>query len=758
MTAPRLAAVALPVPLFTTFTYAVPPALAARVVPGARVVVPLRGGREVGIVTALDATLPEGVAAKPIADAPDAEPALTPSLLELARWIAERYATPVGLVLRAMLPTALAQASRAAPAGRETAVVAIARAFPTLMERDAFFKRSPAQRGLYESLEGMGGHAALTHLTGQLGIARTVITALEKRGAVRITRHASMRDPFAVRDRARGGDDGGADGAARLVPTDAQRAAVNALVASEPGEIALLHGITGSGKTLVYIELLRHVLEVQGKGAIVLVPEIALTPQTVDRFRAAFGDKVAVLHSALSDGERLDAWRALRRGERRIAVGARSAVFAPIADLGAVIVDEEHEASYKQGEAPRYHARDVAIARGRHEGAVVVLGSATPSLETWRAAQEGRARLLTLPMRAGAGALPRVEVVNLAAPHAPTVDPVRVALSEPLERAIGDTLARGEQVILLLNRRGFASFVQCPACGWVAECPNCSISLTAHKAPARWVCHYCQHQEAPAEACPRCATPVLQMRGLGTQQVERLVGERFPRATVARMDVDTTSGKWAHVEILDRVGRGEVDILLGTQMIAKGLDFPNVTLVGVIDADVGINLPDFRSSERTFQLLAQVAGRAGRGAKVGRVIIQTRAPDHHAVRCAMTHDYASFVRQELAARTSPAYPPEVQLANVLLSGEGQDDVARAAQQAADWLARLLATKKVAGLALVGPAPCPIERVEGRWRWHLLVKATDAPALTRVGRYFAERFKPDAAGVRVTWDRDPVSLL
>ena len=746
---PRLVAVALPVPLFDPFTYAVPDAFVERAVPGARVVVPLRGGREVGIVTALDAALPEGVSAKAIVDAPDAQPAITPPLLALGRWIAERYATPVGLVYRAMLPGALGVASRAAAPGREEARVRIVRSFPSLIERDDFFKRSPAQRSAYEALEGMDGHATMGHLTGQLGLGRAVITALAARGALAVTRASVMRDPFARRAR---------EPSIPHAPTAAQRVAIDALVRSPGGTVALLHGITGSGKTLVYIEFLRHVVEVLGKGAIVLVPEIALTPQTVDRFRAAFGDKVAVLHSALSDGERLDAWRSLHRGERRIAVGARSAIFAPIAALGAIIVDEEHEASYKQAEAPRYHAREVAVARARLEGAVTVLGSATPSLESWQAAAEGRMQLLVLPERAGAGALPAVQVVNLAEPRPPTVEPVRAALSEPLERAVVATLERGEQVILLLNRRGYASFVQCPACGWVAECPNCSISLTAHRAPERWVCHYCQHQDEPATACPRCTTPVLTMRGMGTQQVERLVTERFSRARVARMDVDTTSGKWAHVEILDRVARGEVDILLGTQMIAKGLDFSNVTLVGVVDADVGINLPDFRSSERSFQLLAQVAGRAGRGAKVGTVIIQTRVPTHHSVRCAITHDYATFVAEEIAGRRAPAYPPFVHLANVLVSGERQADVALVAQDAADWLARLVRTRSVAGLVLVGPAPSPIERVDKRWRWHLLVKATDPGALTRVGRYFAERYLPGVGGVRVGWDRDPVSLL
>ncbi|MFI5245344.1 MAG: primosomal protein N', partial [Gemmatimonadales bacterium] len=397
-------------------------------------------------------------------------------------------------------------------------------------------------------------------------------------------------------------------------PTDAQRQAIEALTAARPGEVALLHGITGSGKTLVYIELLKRVVRERGRTAIVLVPEIALTPQAVDRFRAVFGDDVAVLHSGLSDGERYDAWLALRSGAKRIAVGARSAVFAPLSNLGAIVVDEEHEASYKQGESPRYHAREVAIVRAREAGAVCVLGSATPSLESWENARAGKYRLLSLQARVGGGALPKVEVVDLRFSakdsRLPTLDPrlstldrqLRNVLSEPLELALHECLDRQEQSILLLNRRGYASFVQCSACEWVAACPDCSISLTYHRSPERLVCHYCRHQEAPSDTCPRCGESTLRQRGLGTQQVERLLAERLPTARIARMDVDTTSGKWAHADILDRVARHEVDVLLGTQMIAKGLDFPNVTLVGVIDADVGINLPDFRASERTFQL------------------------------------------------------------------------------------------------------------------------------------------------------------
>ncbi|MBA3671128.1 MAG: primosomal protein N', partial [Gemmatimonadaceae bacterium] len=539
------------------------------------------------------------------------------------------------------------------------------------------------------------------------------------------------------------------------------------LAAAAPGHVALLHGVTGSGKTLVYLEMLRRVVLEQGKSAIVLVPEIALTPQTVDRFRAVFGDQVAVLHSALSDGERYDAWLALRRGEKRIAVGARSAIFAPLRDLGAIVVDEEHEGSYKQGENPRYHAREVAVVRARAEGAVVVLGSATPSLETWVNARSGKYELLALPDRAGGAALPHVHVVDLRAERpkrrpdeTPDVDAAfGSAISPPLETAIAARLAKREQSILLLNRRGYASFVQCGECGDVATCPNCSISLTYHRTPERLVCHYCQHAEPLHLVCTRCAGLRMRQRGLGTQQVERMLAERYPSARIARMDVDTTSGKWAHANILDRVGAGEVDILLGTQMIAKGLDFPNVTLVGVIDADVGINLPDFRASERCFQLLSQVAGRAGRGPKGGEVFIQTRTPSHHAVQCAVRHDYHAFVAQELAGRAMPAYPPNVRLSNVVLSGTQEEATARLAIRTAAWLHKLLAARPAPGVTVIGPAPCPVERVKNRWRWHVLIKGERAQELGRVSRYLVERFEiPRQFGLRMTLDRDPVALL
>jgi primosomal protein N' (replication factor Y) (superfamily II helicase) len=774
-TFPPLAEVALPLPLFRTFTYAVSGTPRNPLVPGTRVVVPLRGGSEVGIylgpgdpATLVSAT-GKAVEAKPIVDVPDAEPAVTPGLLALCRWIAEYYVVPLGVALRCALPVLLTGASAPTPAQKTRRVVTVRRHLESLLHRERIFARAPQQRALFELIESLGGRAAVDHLLEQLDFSPSVLKGLVARGLVEVAEEVVARDPFLGR----------AGTPTPLVPTGAQRAAIDAAAGAGPGEVMLLHGVTGSGKTLVYIELLRKVVEEQGRGAIVLVPEIALTPQTVDRFRGAFGDRIAVLHSALSDGERYDAWLALRRGEKRIAVGARSAVFAPVCDLGAIVVDEEHESSYKQGESPRYHAREVAIVRARLERAVTVLGSATPSLESWVNAAAGKYRLLELPARAGGATLPAVEVVDLRAvkpdrasvaarlaqlsgqapgQSAATI-PLRAALSRELETALADRIDRGEQSILLLNRRGYASFVQCGDCGDVADCPNCSITLTYHRTPERLVCHYCLHAEPTRARCARCNGETLKQRGLGTQQVERVLAERFPAARIARMDVDTTGAKWAHTEILDRVGRGEVDVLLGTQMIAKGLDFPNVTLVGVIDADTGINLPDFRASERCFQLLSQVAGRAGRGPKGGRVLIQTRVPAHHAVRCAVAHDYHAFVREELDGRTTPPYPPMVRIANVVFSGLAEAPTAELAQRGADWMRRLLTRLPDGAVTLVGPAPCPIERIKQRWRWHFLLKAEHANELTRVSRYFLERFAvPKAAGLRVALDRDPVALL
>jgi primosomal protein N' (replication factor Y) len=750
--ASRLIEVALPLPLFQTFTYAVEGEPPHPVVAGSRVLVPVRTRRAIGIC--LGPASQRVARPRAILDVPDAEPVLSPALLTLCRWIADYYIVPLGLVLRAVLPAALTGASTPRPAVKSRRVARIARALPSLQERDELFGRAARQRALYESIESLGGEADLAHLTTQLGFSTGVVHALAAKELIAVRTEEVRRDPFAARV---------PPPAPVHEPTAAQREAIEVLTRGKGGDVFLLHGITGSGKTLVYLELLREIVERRGQSAIVLVPEIALTPQTVDRFRAVFGDLVTVLHSALGEGERYDAWRALARGDARIVVGARSAVFAPLAMLGAIILDEEHETSYKNGEAPRYHARDVAIVRAREEGAIVVLGSATPSLESWHNAEQGKFRRLSLPERAGAGRLPGVSVVDLRVRTNASLpderEPFRRVIGEALESEVRDRLERGEQSILLLNRRGYAAFMQCSACGFVAACPNCSISLTYHRTPERLVCHYCRHEEAPTSTCPRCGAITLRQRGLGTQQVERLIVDRFPAARVARMDVDTTSGKWAHATILDRVARGEVDILLGTQMIAKGLDFPNVTLVGVVDADVGINLPDFRASERSFQLLSQVAGRAGRGPKGGAVIIQTRMPKHHSVRHAIAHDYLSFVREELPARAEPRYPPLVRLINVIASGTDEAATEELSQGMAHWFLDRVARSQRADISVLGPAPCPIERIHKRWRWHVVLKSEHAGALGALARALLERFDvPARHGLRIAVDRDPISLL
>lgn len=746
--------VALPVPLFQTFTYELNPESAQVPVAGSRVVVPFRNRKEIGICLG-PALPPRPKKVKRVIEVPDDYAALSETMISLCRWIADYYIVPIGIAMRSALPAAMTGAGQPQPTRKTHRVVRLREDLPTLTHRDKAFSRAPQQRAVFELLESIGGTSTVDHLLEQLAFSPSVLKALEKRGLIEIDSEEVDRDPFSLR---------AGEPPRTHQPTGPQMQAIDQLAAAAPGEVFLLHGITGSGKTLVYIELLKEIVDKRNQTAIVLVPEIALTPQTVDRFRAVFGDRIAVLHSALSDGERYDAWLALKRGDKRIVVGARSAIFAPLDRLGAIIVDEEHEASYKQGENPRYHAREVAILRARMEGSVVVLGSATPSLETWTNAAAGKYKLLSLPDRVGGGRLPRVDVIDLRHKGSPLADGstgpntgYSAVIRDELDKALAATLHRGEQSILLLNRRGYSSFVQCNDCGDVVVCPNCSITLTHHRSPERLLCHYCAHQEPLRAKCARCGGDTLKHRGLGTQQIERLLGERFPGANIARMDVDTTSGKWAHAEILDRVASGSVDILLGTQMIAKGLDFPNVTMVGVIDADVGINLPDFRASERCFQLLSQVAGRAGRGPKGGRVFIQTRVPSHHAVVCALTHDYSTFVKEELEGRVNPQYPPNVRLINIVFSGTNDRATASIATTGADWIRDLLNAHTTGDIALVGPAPCPIERVKTRWRWHVLLKSNNAAELTRVGRYFMERF-PVPSALRVTLDRDPVALL
>ena len=749
--------VALPRPVHQTFTYRLPEEIRDRARPGMRLRVPFGKREAIGCIESV-ATPARSDGVRAALELLDDEPVLSRHLLETCSWISDYYVAPIGLVFRSALPPGLLgdRGEDAAQPVLLRKVIRLSRRLPTLEQREAVFGRAFRQRQAYEALEEAGGESTVTDLEAQ-GFNRSVLEGLVGRDVAVVTDERVERDPFRAME---------GPPAERLRPTADQRRVIEALASQaereDPGT-ALLRGVTGSGKTLVYMRLIERLLE-RRKGAILLVPEISLTPQTVQRFRAAFGEMVAVLHSGLSGGERYDAWSALREGRKRIAIGARSAVFAPVPSLGVIILDEEHEGSYKQSETPRYHARAVAAVRCRLEGALCVLGSATPALESWHNARRARYELLKLRDRVTDHPLPDVRLVDLRGEHGPgsnggaaVVPSGGSPLSLQLRTAIQRRLDREEQCILLLNRRGYATFVQCGHCGKVWSCAHCNVSLTLHKRRGAVLCHHCGFNERPPDTCDECGERIS-YSGIGTEQVEQRLGELFPAARIARMDLDTTSTKWSHFRILERMRRREVDILLGTQMIAKGLDFPDVTLVGVINADVGLNLPDFRSSERTFQLLSQVAGRAGRGSGPGEVLVQTSRPQHIALQAAVRHDYEGFADIELLDRTEPGYPPHRRLANVVLSGRSETRVTDLAVELADWTRGLLESRSVEGVDVVGPAPCPIDRLRDRWRWHFLLKSDGPRRLGAVLRFLADKHGQPSGPLRIEIDRDPESLL
>jgi primosomal protein N' (replication factor Y) len=746
--------VALPKPVFQTFSYSVPLHLRERAAPGVRVRVPFGRRREIGILTSIVETPPDRPV-KDVLEVLDDGPVLSPALLLLCRWTSRYYAAPPGLVYRAALPPGmLGEAQPSGTAELKRQVIVLNAEAPTLLEREAVFGRARRQREAFETLEAIGGSGTVAHLEKHYGYSRSVLGGLVDRGLARITLEAVARDPFAGT-----GEDVELPQHLNSKQNEVLAGLIGRSDQPDPG-VALLRGVTGSGKTVVYLRLIANVLK-RGRTAIVLVPEIALTPQTVQRFRAAFGDDVAVLHSALSAGERHDAWRSLKAGEKRVVIGTRSAIFAPVPYPGIIILDEEHDGSYKQSDTPRYHARALAAVRGREEGALVVLGSATPSLESWHNATEGRYALFELPERATPHPLPVVDVVDLREVRATALkagEPPQSIVSPQLREAVATRLKRREQSILLLNRRGFSTFLQCPACGKVWSCPSCNVSLTFHRARARLLCHHCGHEGRVPDTCDACGESELIFTGIGTEQVEKRVAELFPSARILRMDVDTTGSKGAHGRLLEQVRRGEVDILLGTQMIAKGLDFPRVTLVGVINADVGLNLPDFRAAERTFQLLAQVAGRAGRGDQPGEVLVQTARPHHPALRAALQHDYASFAASELEDREAPGYPPHRRLVNLILSGPSEERVADAAEQVSEDTRALATHNSLEDIVVVGPAPCPIDRIRSRWRWHFLLKSSRPSELGSMIRHLARRHGQLSGGLRLEIDRDPEALL
>ncbi len=551
-----------------------------------------------------------------------------------------------------------------------------------------------------------------------------------------------------------------AEGTVPTIRLDAeQQTALDAITESLRArryETFLLHGVTGSGKTEVYLRAAAEAVRTGGK-VLILIPEIALSPQMVRRVEARFGNRVALWHSALTPVRRREVWARTRRGEIDVLVGARSAVFAPVPDLRLVVVDEEHEGAYKQAENPRYHARDVALVRARAAGATVVLGSATPSLESYTNAKKRKYRLLTLPHRVEGRPQAPVELTPLPSREPGAPRPVSPIFGDPLREAIAATLSRGEQCILFLNRRGHSTVVQCEACREILTCRQCDIVLTWHADTDRVVCHYCGERRPTPTACPSCGGPVTIFKGVGTQRVEREIARLYAGVRLLRLDTDSTRKRGALEDALETFRRGDADMLLGTQMVAKGLDFPNVTLVGVVNADLQLALPDFRSAERTFQLLTQVAGRSGRGVRPGRVLFQTAKPEHYALTAAARQDYEAFYEVESRERRDPPYPPFRRLVNLLFDGRDLEKVTAEAEATAGRLERLARREKLQ-LEFMGPAPQPFSRLKGKHRWHLTLRGADHRALRGLAEQALARHEASPGAVRLSVDVDPVSLL
>jgi primosomal protein N' (replication factor Y) len=785
----RLVAVALPVPFQAPFTYRMP---AGAAVPerGVRVLVPFGSRRMIGVVVGA-ATEGGGRALKEVALVLDESPLVEPSLLDLAAWMADHYLAPPGECYRLVLPPAGVRASRAVvrlakpgenpndpvlrqlrdgplrlsalgkrlgrdPQGsvlrlRRAGLVEVEQAIDTPGFREVrvavladppVAPRGRAQAEVLERLRAAGGRARVADLVRDRPSLRGALDRLAERGGLRLVEERDVREPGGLPGRE----------AAPLVPTPDQDAALAPLLAAVERRAFrpfLLHGVTGSGKTEVYFRVLEAALA-RGRGAIVLVPEIALTPMLVRAARARFGPTVAVVHSELSAGERHDQWWRIREGDARVVVGARSAVFAPVPELGLVVVDEEHDGAYKQEESPRYHGRDVAVMRAQLEGCPAVLGSATPSVESHANALRGKYERLVLPRRIGPQGLPRVEIVDRRAVLRAGGDPI---LSPALRDALAARLARREQSLVLLNRRGYATSLLCRECGQEAMCPNCSVSLTLHQGGRSALCHYCGYEAAAPSTCPSCRGAYLRLVGFGTERVAEAVQAALPGARVERLDRDRARRRGAVAQTLAAFESGEIDVLVGTQMIAKGHDFPRVTLVGVVDADVGLGIPDFRSAERTFQLLTQVAGRAGRGEAAGDVILQSYMPDHYALGHACAQDYESFFEREMEFRRTMGYPPVTALVNLIVRAA---DGAKGAAEA-DALGRALRASAGGRYRVLGPAHAPLARLRREHRFQILLKGhrpamRDAVKAALVARYGPQRWP----GVAV--DVDPLTVM
>src|SRR5437764_808788 len=740
---PRYARVIVDRSIHRELDYLVPDTFAERVAIGSRVRVPFREKSALATVVALlDETSAEGI--RPIEALVGDRPALSAKLVELARWMSAYYCCPIETVMRSLLP----QVIRKAEIGwkKQLFVSAAKEILPEDIEK--LRRRAPRQAELLEAIAKLREAVPAAELLRQTSLDNQTLRALEKRGFIALREEAVARDPHA---------DEQFVASTNLILNPEQAAALSAveeaLAAPENAKPILLHGVTGSGKTEIYLQAIHTALG-RGKTAIVLVPEISLTPQTVERFKSRFAETqemVAVLHSHLSEGERHDEWHKINAGRARIVVGARSAVFAPLENLGLIVVDEEHETSYKQEDAPRYHARDVAVVRAKLEGFAVLLGTATPSLESYHNAMQGKYRLLKLTQRVDNCQMPLMRIVDLRQER--RKEKAAAILSDKLRAAISARLEKGEQTILFLNRRGFSTSLLCSNCGEARDCPNCSVALTFHRGAARLTCHLCGHTAAVPKKCPACSQDALIYVGFGTEKVEANVTQLFPAAAVRRMDADSMSRKDAYRETLHAFRAGKIDILVGTQMSAKGLHFPNVTLVGIINADHALHMPDFRAGERTFQLLTQVAGRAGRGETPGEVFVQTYTPFSPSIQFARHHDFAGYFQQELEFRERCDFPPFKHAIVITVRSAHE---ARA-KFSAETLARRLKETLGPEFILGDPAPAPLEKLQGQFRFHILIRGEAIMRLSRLVRETLDKL-PFPEDVTVTVDVDPYQLL
>ena len=738
------AEVAVPLPIDRTLTYLIPSELAQSIEVGMRVVVAVKSKMVTGFVMELRRDGPKPRGLKVIHEIVDDRPVVTPELMDLAAWVSQYYIAPIGEVLAAMSP----------PQAKFRRVYRLTRA-PGDLEMEIMRVTQPERARIVEALSGRPvGAETLRRKIGSRKIAEH-LEALEKEGYIghrvvarkrRKSGSLAPRETSSYRDRS-------AD--PRVELTDHQRQAfegISSAAADRCFKTFLLLGVTGSGKTEVYLRCIEEVLR-QGRRAIYLVPEIALTPQIMDRVGRRLGSRCALIHSRLSDSERHSTWQDIISGKVDVVVGARSAVFAPLENLGLIVVDEEHDASYKQQDSPRYNAREVAIVRAKRLDAVVILGSATPTLESYHNAMDGRYGFYELPERISGGNLPDVSVVDMR-----TIQGT-APISTEAASSISEALNKAEQVLLFLNRRGFSNYIQCRDCGLVPRCRNCNVSLTYHSGSRALRCHYCGYVEKGWEVCPKCEGSNIEYMGAGTQRIEDYIVTQFPDTSCARFDRDSTRRKGSTSELLSDFGSGMVRLLVGTQMVAKGHDFKRVGLVVVVNADVTMNLPDFRSGERTFQILTQVAGRAGRGEIPGRVIIQTLTPDHHSLAYVASHDFKGFCLEEVDMRRELRYPPFARLVRIVVESRREMRARDAAQDLAAIASRLRGDFK-GRLDIIGPSRAPISRVKNVYRWHLVLKGDRnrnlSPFIRRGLDQIAARKLGD--GARFSVDVDPQVMM